>query len=53
MTVHIMPYHRYGESKYESIGMTYSLHDLGENTAEMLARAREIFEGAGLAVEVR
>ena len=52
-TVHIMPYHRYGESKYTSLGMTYSLSGLRENTQEDLSRAHGIFEGAGLTVEVR
>jgi len=52
-TVHIMPYHRYGENKYESIGMTYPLTGLRENTEEELELARKIFEAEGLTVEVK
>ena len=51
--VHIMPYHRYGESKYKSVGMEYKLRDLRENTPEDLDRARKIFESKGLSVEVK
>ena len=51
--VHIMPYHRYGESKYGSVGMEYKLQGLRENTQEDLSRARKIFEAEGLSVEVK
>jgi len=51
--VHIMPYHRYGESKYGSVGMKYKLQGLRENTQEDLSRARKIFEAEGLSVEVK
>ena len=51
--VHIMPYHRYGESKYASIGEKYPLEGLRENTPEDLERARKIFEDAGLDVTVK
>ena len=51
--VHIMPYHRYGESKYKSVGMEYKLRDLRENTPEDLERASKIFESKGLSVEVK
>lgn len=51
--VHILPYHRYGESKYRSVGMEYALHDLRENTLQDLDRARKIFESESLSVEVR
>ncbi|MCL2201779.1 MAG: glycyl-radical enzyme activating protein [Oscillospiraceae bacterium] len=51
--VHIMPYHRYGESKYESLGIEYPLKGLRENTPEDLERARKIFEAEGVSVEVK
>jgi len=51
--VHIMPYHRYGESKYKSVGMDYKLRGLRENTPQDIERARRIFEGEGLSVEVK
>ena len=51
--VHILPYHRYGNSKYKSIGMEYKLQDLRENTPLCLARARKIFECKGLSVTVK
>ena len=51
--VHIMPYHRYGESKYESLGIEYPLKGLRENTPEDLARARGVFENEGVSVEVK
>jgi len=49
--VHIMPYHRYGESKYTSLGMRYPLSGLRENTEEDLQRAKAILEAEGLAVK--
>ena len=51
--VHIMPYHRYGESKYRSVGMEYKLQGLRENTQEDLSRACKIFETVGLSVEAK
>ena len=51
--VHILPYHRYGESKYKSVGMEYKLPGLRENTPEDLTRALKIFENERLSVDVR
>ncbi|MDR0916545.1 MAG: glycyl-radical enzyme activating protein [Oscillospiraceae bacterium] len=48
----ILPYHRYGANKYASVGMTYALDDLRENTDDELTRAREIFEGFGFTCTV-
>jgi pyruvate formate lyase activating enzyme len=51
--VHILPYHRYGESKYKSVGMEYKLQGLRENTPENMTRALKIFENERLSVDVR
>jgi pyruvate formate lyase activating enzyme len=51
-TVHILPYHKYGESKYASVGMAYTLDALRENTPEELEVARAIFAGQGFTCEV-
>ena len=51
--VHILPYHRYGESKYASLGERYPLEGLRENTPEDIERARKIVEDAGLDVTVK
>jgi pyruvate formate lyase activating enzyme len=45
--VSILPYHKYGANKYATVGMTYTLGDLRENTEEELSRAQEIFEARG------
>jgi pyruvate formate lyase activating enzyme len=45
--VSILPYHKYGANKYASIGMSYTLDDLRECTAEELDRARDIFVSRG------
>lgn len=42
--VSMLPYHKYGESKYAAIGMKYLLSDLRENTNEEIERAKAIFE---------
>ncbi|MDR2611135.1 MAG: glycyl-radical enzyme activating protein, partial [Clostridiales Family XIII bacterium] len=34
--VNILPYHRYGENKYASVGMVYPIPDVPDNTAENL-----------------
>ncbi|NLB28970.1 MAG: glycyl-radical enzyme activating protein [Clostridiales bacterium] len=50
--VSMLPYHKYGESKYEAVGMKYRLSDLRENTEEELNRAKSIFESRGFEVKV-
>ena len=42
--VDILPYHRLGVHKYESLGWEYKLQDVQENTREQLERATRIFE---------
>ena len=39
-----VPYHTLGISKYESLGMEYSLKDVPLNTREQLERAKSIFD---------
>jgi pyruvate formate lyase activating enzyme len=46
--VNILPYHKYGASKYAAVGMTYALDDLPENTPEALDGAKAVFEAQGL-----
>jgi pyruvate formate lyase activating enzyme len=50
--VNILPYHKYGANKYATVGMTYALDGLRENTSEELDRAKELFESFGLKCEV-
>ncbi|MDR0852130.1 MAG: glycyl-radical enzyme activating protein [Clostridiales Family XIII bacterium] len=52
MTIHILPYHRYGESKYAMIGKTYPLSELRENSPEDLERVKNMFESFGLNCEI-
>jgi pyruvate formate lyase activating enzyme len=51
-TVNILPYHKYGANKYATVGMTYTLDELRENTPEELDRAKSIFQTRGLRCEV-
>jgi len=46
-TVSLLPYHKYGVGKYKSIGMTYTLDDLRENTSEELEAAQNLFISHG------
>jgi pyruvate formate lyase activating enzyme len=50
--VNILPYHRYGENKYASVGLVYPIPDIKDNTPENLARVAARLENAGLRVEV-
>ncbi|MDR1065532.1 MAG: glycyl-radical enzyme activating protein [Oscillospiraceae bacterium] len=51
-SVSILPYHRYGESKYAAVGMEYALGALRENTEAELERAAAAFERCGFNCEV-
>ncbi|MDR2615645.1 MAG: glycyl-radical enzyme activating protein [Oscillospiraceae bacterium] len=51
-SVSILPYHKYGESKYDAVGMQYALGGLRENTEAELRDAKAIFERYGFACEV-
>jgi len=50
--VHILPYHRYGASKYRTIDRIYPLEGLEPPTPEAVQKAREIIESRGLRVVV-
>jgi pyruvate formate lyase activating enzyme len=50
--ISVLPYHKYGESKYRSVGMTYALSDLRENTPEELERTEQIFKAHGFECEI-
>jgi len=50
--ISLLPYHKYGASKYTAVGMKYALDDLRENTDEELALAKSIFEASGFEVKV-
>ncbi|MDR2914498.1 MAG: pyruvate formate lyase-activating protein [Tannerella sp.] len=41
--IEILPYHTLGVHKYESLGMSYLLNDVKQNTPEQLAQAKELF----------
>ena len=41
--IEILPYHTLGIHKYESLGMSYALNDVKQNTPEQLAQAKELF----------
>jgi pyruvate formate lyase activating enzyme len=42
----LLPYHRYGESKYGFLGRVYELHDFQSPTPESLSRLRGIIDEA-------
>jgi len=46
--VHLLPYHRYGVSKYKMLGRKYTLEGVKQLTEEELARAQKIVESFGL-----
>jgi pyruvate formate lyase activating enzyme len=50
--VNMLPYHRYGENKYASVGMVYPIPDIPDNTADNLARVEKRLKDAGIRVEV-
>ena len=50
--VSMLPYHKYGASKYEAVGMKYPLDNLRENTQEELDKAQAIFESRGFECKI-
>ena len=46
--LNILPYHNYGEMKYEQVGETYSLKDIPLPKKEYLDGVREILDGTGV-----
>ncbi len=51
-TVHLLPYHRYGQQKYAMLGLDYELKDAETPSPEFLKAARKIVESRGLKCEV-
>ena len=50
--VHLLPFHQLGESKWKSLDRHYLLAGKDEPSPDILKRARSIFEGYGLNVNV-
>jgi pyruvate formate lyase activating enzyme len=48
--VEIMPYHEYGEQKYEALGWTYRLHGVPPPTKQQVTAAADVFRSRGLHV---
>ncbi|MCX5381909.1 pyruvate formate-lyase-activating protein [Streptomyces sp. NBC_00083] len=46
--VDVLPFHKLGEAKWESLGRTFTLHDTPSPGAGQLAAAREVFAAYGL-----
>jgi pyruvate formate lyase activating enzyme len=51
-TVHLLPYHRYGQQKYAMLGLDYELDAAETPSQEFLDAARKIMESRGLVCEV-
>jgi len=51
-TVHLLPYHRYGQQKYDMLGLDYELAGAETPSPEFLRAARNIVESRGLTCEV-
>lgn len=47
-TVHLLPYHTYGENKYELLGRDYPMGDTPAVPAETVAALKAVIEGLGL-----
>ena len=51
-TVHLLPYHRYGQQKYDMLGLDYELAAAETPSQEFMKAARKIVESRGLTCEV-
>ncbi len=49
---HILPYHNYGISKYNALGVPYELSDLKSPTDEYMQKIRDMLEQYGLNVRI-
>jgi len=52
-TVHLLPYHRYGQQKYDMLGLDYELESAVTPSEDFLKAARKIVESHGLKCEVQ
>ncbi len=50
--IHVLPYHNYGESKYEMVGKVYELKGLETPPCELIDKFREIVEETGRSCHV-
>ncbi|MFD9724947.1 pyruvate formate-lyase-activating protein [Streptomyces sp. NPDC059072] len=46
--VDVLPFHKLGESKWEALGMEFTLHDTPSPTPEQVAEAKAVFAAQGL-----
>jgi pyruvate formate lyase activating enzyme len=51
-TVHLLPYHRYGQQKYAMLGLDYDLETAESPSPEFMKAARAIVESRGLHCEI-
>ncbi len=51
-TVHLLPYHRYGQQKYDMLGLDYELGAAETPSPQFMQAARNIVESRGLHCEV-
>jgi pyruvate formate lyase activating enzyme len=51
-TMHLLPYHRYGQQKYEMLGLEYEMPSAERPSQEFMVGARKIVESRGLECEV-
>ena len=51
-TIHILPYHNFGLSKYEALGRNYQLKDLEAPSDEHMQEIKEQLEGYGFEVNI-
>lgn len=50
--IHILPYHNYGASKYDALGIPYELSHLESPTDERMNKIKDTLEGYGLEVKI-
>lgn len=50
-SIKLLPYHNYGEGKYHSLDMKYSIHDNAVPDKEFMREATEIVKAAGINLE--
>ncbi len=51
-TMHLLPYHRYGQQKYDMLGLEYEMPSAERPSQEFMDGARTIVESRGLECEV-
>ncbi len=50
--LHLLPYHRLGEPKYEGLGREYAMKDVGSIPAEHMERLKKTVEDTGLKCQI-